>query len=120
LLEIKLIDYKGCLKTANEFVNSDLFWACRGAGGGNFGVIVSMTFNLPTKVGKVTLFELNYSNPSKLTQIKFFDTWQKWIQTANERVNMKGGLYNITVNLMAFIFAVMDYSTDFLQNYRVC
>ena len=94
LLEIKLIDYKGCLKTANEFVNSDLFWACRGAGGGNFGVIVSMTFKLPSKVGKVTLFELNYSAPSKLTQIKFFDTWQKWILTADERVNMKGGLYN--------------------------
>lgn len=94
LTEIKLIDYKGCLITANKFINSDLFWACRGAGGGNFGVIVSMTFKLPPKVNKVTLFEISYLNISKACQIKFFDIWQKWIRTADNKLNMKGGLYN--------------------------
>jgi len=94
LTEIKLINYKGCIITANKSINSDLFWACRGAGGGNFGVIVSLTFNLPPKVDKVTLFEIYYPNLSKSSQIKFFDTWQKWITTADDKINMKGGLYN--------------------------
>ncbi|MDR3594995.1 FAD-dependent oxidoreductase [Clostridium sp.] len=94
LVEIKLINYKGNLITADEYVNSDLFWACRGAGGGNFGVIVSMTFKLPPKVGKVTLFEIHCSNESKAIQIEFLNTWQKWIITADPRINMNGGLYN--------------------------
>lgn len=49
LEEIEIVDYEGKLIKANSYCNSDLFWACRGAGGGNFGVIVSMTFSLPQK-----------------------------------------------------------------------
>lgn len=32
--------------TANEMVNQDLFWALRGGGGGNFGVLVDVTLRL--------------------------------------------------------------------------
>src|SRR5699024_9039127 len=28
---------------ANKMVNSDLFWACRGGGGGNFGIVTAFT-----------------------------------------------------------------------------
>lgn len=49
LKEIELINYEGITIKANRESHCDLFWACRGAGGGNFGVIVSMTFNLPPK-----------------------------------------------------------------------
>lgn len=94
LIEIKLIDYRGYVITANDHINSDLFWSCRGAGGGNFGVIVSMTYKLPPKVEKVTLFDIHYYNATKATQIQFLDTWQKWITTADIRTNAKGGLYN--------------------------
>lgn len=52
LLELKMIDYRGCLLTANKNINSDLYWACKGGGGGNFGIVVSMTFKLPSKVDK--------------------------------------------------------------------
>jgi FAD/FMN-containing dehydrogenase len=54
LVEIEMVNYEGFVKKADRTHNPELFWACRGAGGGNFGVIVSMTFRLPPKTGKVT------------------------------------------------------------------
>ena len=40
--------------TADRSRHSDLFWACRGGGGGNFGINTSMTFSL-FPVGKVSV-----------------------------------------------------------------
>lgn len=94
LLEVELIDYKGDLIVANNYKNQDLFWAVRGAGGGNFGVVVSIKFKLPSKVENVTFFEINYDNPSINTQCKFFDIWQRWIDSVDNDINMRAGIYN--------------------------
>ncbi|KAK2752802.1 hypothetical protein FQN55_005934 [Onygenales sp. PD_40] len=42
-LEFQVITPKGELVTANEYQNTDLFWALRGGGGGTFGVVASVT-----------------------------------------------------------------------------
>jgi FAD binding domain/Berberine and berberine like len=46
---------------------SDLFWACRGGGGGNFGISTSFTLNL-FEAEPVTVFDLTWSsaNPEKV------------------------------------------------------
>jgi hypothetical protein len=48
---------------------SDLFWACRGGGGGNFGINTSFTLNL-FEAEPVTVFDLTWTsatrNPEKL------------------------------------------------------
>jgi len=41
----------GVIVTANRQTNSDLFWAVRGGTGGNFGIVLSVTYNL-VNVGK--------------------------------------------------------------------
>ncbi|SCK02080.1 Uncharacterized FAD-linked oxidoreductase yvdP [uncultured Clostridium sp.] len=94
LSEIKLINYEGSIITADKNTNSDLFWALKGAGGGNFGVIVSLTFDLPPKVDLVTTFNIYYSNISKENQIKFLDIWQHWITTTTDKINMKASIAN--------------------------
>jgi len=40
--------------TASEKVNSDLFWAARGAGLGFFGVVVSFSFSALAEQGLTT------------------------------------------------------------------
>ena len=39
LIEVEMINYEGKKLILNEQSNSDLFWACKGSGGCNFGII---------------------------------------------------------------------------------
>ena len=41
---MQIVTADGQIRTASASTNSDLFWACRGGGGGNFGVVTSFTF----------------------------------------------------------------------------
>lgn len=94
LEETQLVNYKGIVIKANRCWNSDLFWACRGAGGGNYGVIVSMTFRLPPKINMVTLIEIDYLDVCMEEQEVFLHTWQEWIKTADERMTLISRIYN--------------------------
>ena len=61
LTETEIITAAGERLLCNERENPDLFWACRGGGGGNFGVNVSFTFQaFPVDV--VTAFKLVWTD----------------------------------------------------------
>lgn len=94
LAEIELVNYEGNIIKANRSYNKDLFWACRGAGSENFGVIVSMIFRLPPKVDKVTLIEIDYLHVSRKEQENFFEIWQKWLRIADSRITLISRIYN--------------------------
>ena len=57
LVETEIVIASGELLRCNEVDNADLFWACRGGGGGNFGVNTSLTFQT-FPVAVVTVFRL--------------------------------------------------------------
>ncbi len=97
------------IKRANRKSNSDLFWACRGAGGGNFGVIVSMKFRLPPRVRKVTLIEIDYLNVSTEEQEVFLQTWQKWLKDADSRITLISRIYNSTEDGLAMLVRGIFY-----------
>ncbi|KIL60350.1 hypothetical protein M378DRAFT_168232 [Amanita muscaria Koide BX008] len=44
-IEFKVVLANGQYVTANQYQNSDLFWALRGGGGGTYGVVVCVTYN---------------------------------------------------------------------------
>lgn len=94
LIQIEMIDYRGHLVIANRFCNSELFWACRGGGNGNFGVIVSMAFLLPPKVNKVTLAEIYYPNTDTVEQAKFIEIWQEFFKDADRKITLIASIYN--------------------------
>lgn len=94
LKEVEIIDYEGKIITLNKECNEDLFWACTGGGGGNFGVVVSMTFNLPQKIDKATLVNIEYPNMSKDSMLNIFNVWQENFNSLDERMNIKLAIYN--------------------------
>lgn len=94
LEEIEMVNYEGTVIKADRENNAGLFWACRGAGGGNFGVIVSMSFRLPPKVSRVTLIEIDYLHAGTNEQEKFLKTWQEWLETADKRITLISRIYN--------------------------
>jgi FAD/FMN-containing dehydrogenase len=65
LLSTELVTASGELVTASATENPDLFWAVRGAAGGNFGVHTSFTFQaVPTR--DVTVFNLRWRGGDSL------------------------------------------------------
>ncbi len=109
LEKIEMVNYEGTIIEADRINNSDLFWACRGAGGGNFGVIVSMTFKLPPRVNKVTLIEIDYQNVTSEEQEEFFHIWQKWLRTADNRITLISRIYNSVGDGLAMLVRGIFY-----------
>jgi len=80
----------GCLVEANKKSNKDLFWALRGAGGGNFGVVTDFTFE--TAVAEhVTIFTIYYPF-DKIRSI--FDIWQQWAPHTITKLTSELDIYN--------------------------
>jgi FAD/FMN-containing dehydrogenase len=73
LREVKMVLANGDLVTANATENVDLYWASRGGGGGNFGIVTSLTFDVHP-VDKVVIFQLTYGF-EVLKQV--LDVWQR-------------------------------------------
>ena len=71
---LQIVTADGQVRTCNSSQNSDLFWACRGGGGGNFGVVTSFTFGTHP-VGQIVLFFLSWPWSQAARVIS---AWQSW------------------------------------------
>lgn len=94
LIEATIINYEGEKIIVNKDLNSDLFWALKGIGGGNVGVITSVTLALKDKVDKGTLIRINYKNLSKDRATEVIEILQKLYKDLNVKINMKTVMYN--------------------------
>jgi FAD/FMN-containing dehydrogenase len=74
LQSVRVVTADGKLKTCDSSENSDLYWACRGGGGGNFGVATSFTFGTHP-AGDLVLFFL-YWPWAQAEQV--LAAWQSW------------------------------------------
>ena len=64
LLELELVDYDGNVVIANQSYNSDLLWASKGGGGGNFGIITR--FSLAVRLGPAVIQSVCHSRYSRV------------------------------------------------------
>ncbi|HVX20113.1 MAG TPA: FAD-binding oxidoreductase [Acidimicrobiales bacterium] len=77
LQALDVVTADGRLVTASASANEDLFWACRGGGGGNFGVVTSFTFRVHP-VPPIALFTLEWPWAAAATVL---GSWQQWLPT---------------------------------------
>jgi hypothetical protein len=82
LTSLDIVTADGRLLTCNADDNSDLFWASRGGGGGNFGIATSFTFGLHP-LPQLALFTINW--PWEAAH-DVLGTWQQWIATAPDEL----------------------------------
>jgi FAD/FMN-containing dehydrogenase len=59
LRRVKIVTADGRLLTCDASHNADLFWACRGGGGGNFGIVTELTF-ATHPVSNVSRYEIEW------------------------------------------------------------
>lgn len=60
VIEIEIITADGRLLTVNSAYYPDLFWALRGAGNGNFGIVTALTFKTHS-VSNVAIYKIDWS-----------------------------------------------------------
>jgi hypothetical protein len=82
LLGADVVLASGELVTASAQSNADLFWALRGGGGGNFGVVTEFSFSTH-QVGDLGLFTLVWPWAAAGRVI---DAWQSWAPTAPDEL----------------------------------
>ncbi|MEV0665260.1 FAD-binding oxidoreductase [Actinomadura luteofluorescens] len=75
---VEVVTADGRVLTCDARRNPDLFWACRGGGGGNFGVAVSFTFRTH-EVGDVTPFSMRWPWRKAADAVR---GWQRWAPAA--------------------------------------
>ena len=81
LLEVECINATGHIIKASNKSNRDLFWALHGGGGGNFGIVTSLTYQLHA-INKVNLFTIEWDWSDFQSALI---AWQKWaIHADNE------------------------------------
>lgn len=79
LVSAQVVTADGKLRTASAESEPDLFWALRGGGGGNFGVVTSFTFRTDPAPPVVTVFSLKF--PAGSTN-DVLASWQQWLPEA--------------------------------------
>ena len=80
----------GTARAVSASDDADLFWALRGGGGGNFGIVTSFTFHTVPAPPQFTVFLLGYHAVADA-----FAAWQPWIAAAPDELwanfNVTGG-----------------------------
>ncbi len=87
LLSIDLVDPQGHQLHADTQQNPDLFWACRGGGGGSFGVATGYRFTL-RPLNSVLVFKIDWSGISLAHAVSIMKQWQAWAPQAPASINV--------------------------------
>ncbi|MFJ3663742.1 FAD-binding oxidoreductase [Streptomyces sp. NPDC090119] len=97
LVETSVVLADGSLVVASERENPDLFWACKGGGGGNFGINVSLTFQA-RPVPDVTTFHLTWKWADAAAVL---DAGQRMVELAPDDFAARLGVWTYGTGLRA-------------------
>lgn len=98
-----VITADGALHHASADNDSDLFWALRGGGGGNVGIVTSFTFSTAPQPHRLVKFGLQFPDGAAGDVL---DAWQTFTADAPEHLNMS---MTITANDDPYAFVYGTY-----------
>ena len=90
VVDIKVVLANGQVTHANKYSHSDLFWALRGAGGGNFAVVTDFVYEY-VEADWVTIFTMNFKFDDAKKVLK---VWQKWAPFTNTKLTSEFDIFN--------------------------
>lgn len=115
LTSVKLINEKGKLVIATNSYNSDLFFAIKGSGGGNFGVIVELTFKI-RPVKNITFIKITWPDFMNFDVIRNYDNFMYY---ADKRVTLELTVSKSGSILEGFSYASLE-ETKIIINQILC
>jgi len=89
LTETTLVTADGAIVTCNAASNPDLYWACRGGGGGSFGINTSFTFTLGT-ADDVAVYEIEWRGRDAAASV--YAALQQILARASDALSLRIGL----------------------------
>ena len=98
--------------TANEKENSDLLWANKGGGGGNFGIVTEFTMRLYKQPEFITTWEIVFPFSSFFNA---YDAWQRWAPFADKRLSSSCTCTNITVDIKGIFMGTVAELGNLLE-----
>ncbi|HEY0107682.1 MAG TPA: FAD-binding oxidoreductase [Rhizomicrobium sp.] len=84
LAAVDLVGADGQPLRADAGQNSDLFWACRGGGGGTFGAATALHFAV-RPIGPITVYAVTWTLDPKAAAA-LFAAWQDWAPRAPDAI----------------------------------
>lgn len=80
---LRIVTPDGVVRECDASREPDLFWACRGGGGGNFGVAVGFTYRTHQVPSQVTPFRMSWPWSRAGEALR---GWQRWLPSAPDEV----------------------------------
>ena len=100
VINMKVVLYNGTKLQVNDKSNPDLFWAMRGGGGGNFGIVTHFYFQT-FKIPQVSMQIINYNDKSQFAH--FMNLYQRHFPSAPREISSQ---LSFSINSLA---VVMQY-----------
>ncbi len=97
---LQVVTADGRIRTVNRQSNPDLFWALRGGGGGNFGVVTQFIFKVHPLPASAAYFNVTWPWSSASDAI---EAWQSWAPHTTGQITSifhinAGGGNSVTAN----------------------
>jgi FAD/FMN-containing dehydrogenase len=86
LVGAEMVTADGDVLGASERDHPDLFWALRGGGGGNFGVVTRLAFQTCAVTDPVTAFSLDWATTGADRFRSVVNAWQEWAPFVDDRL----------------------------------
>lgn len=82
--EVTIVDSAAQTRVANATSEADLFWACRGGGGGSFGIATEYKLNV-FPLASALVFGVSWQLSQTLAA-RLFSAWQSWAPHAPDHI----------------------------------